>query len=187
MNATEKRIIELINLKKLEGYKYLYNNFYPSLCRFSFRITKNKSESEDIVQDFFLRLWRSNIKIYSKKALTSYLYLSIKNASLNSVRNKSKLTKLGNSQINLFDNLSSNVPSIQQIMIEEEVYRQIHVAINKLSPERQNVILLSMQGLSNLEIANNIGISINTVKTLKLKSYKILRKDLKPAFYTFLL
>lgn len=186
MNVSDDHVIELVNLKKREGFKYLYDYFFPSLCRFSYRITNCLSESEDIIQELFVRLWKSEVTFTSKRSLVSYLYLSTKNASLNALRNRGGEKKVEGENLKSLEKMDSGDPSIQQIMIEEEVHRQVYSAIYELSPERRNIILLSMQGFSNSEIATIAGISINTVKTLKLRSYRILRDSLRPAFYTLL-
>lgn len=186
MNVSDDHVIELVNLKRKDGFKYLYDCFFPSLCRFSYRITNCLSESEDIIQELFVRLWKSDVKFTSKPALVSYLYLSTKNASLNALRHSGKGKKAENNELSLLEKVDNGEASIQQIMIEEEVHRQVYNAIYELSPERRNIILLSMQGFTNSEIAKIAGISINTVKTLKLRSYRILRNRLKPAFYSLL-
>lgn len=174
--------IKLINLKHKDGYKFLYKNYFPSLCRFSSRLTNLPDESEDLVQNIFLRLWKSKITFPSEKAMISYLYLAVKHASLNLIRNRAKMQSIDHKKI---DETESDSFEIHKAMIEEEVSRLVHVAINKLTPERKNVILLSLRGLSNQEIAQQIGISINTVKTLKLRTYRSLRRELKPAFCMF--
>lgn len=79
---------------------------------------------------------------------------------------------------NSSNNLKVADMSILDVMIEEEYYRQIHIAVNNLSPKRRKVILLSMEGLSNKKIAEKIGVSVNTVKTLKFKAYRCLREYL---------
>lgn len=179
MDYSEEIIIKQINLNKIEGYKYLYDNYYSSLCNFSSRFFKQKANSEDVVQDVFLKLWKSNARFNSIKALTSYLYLSVKNASLNAIRNDSKLSDIDISNNSDVQSLRIEDKSIEQTLIEEEYCRQIYNAIGKLSVERKNVILLSMEGLANKEVAEKAGISINTVKTLKLKSYRFLRNELE--------
>jgi RNA polymerase sigma-70 factor (ECF subfamily) len=69
--------------------------------------------------------------------------------------------------------------AIERMIIEEEYVRQIHLAINKLSDERRKIILLSMEGHGNKKIAQSLGISVNTLKTLKRKAYRFLREELK--------
>ena len=186
MKNSEKTIIEQINLKELNGYKFLDDNYYSSLCSFSSHFFKHKTDAQDIVQDVFLRLWKSDSSFNSIKAITSYLFLSVKNASLNAIRNDSKWSDIEITNDNDIRSIRIEDKSIEQILIEEEFYRQIYIAINKLSPERKKVILLSMEGLTNKEIAEKTGISVNTVKTLKLKAYRFLRKELEHPVLLFL-
>ncbi len=185
-NKSEKMIVEQVNQKKMEGFRYLYNNYYPSLCGFSSRFFRQKDLAEDIVQDVFMRLWKSDSSFNSIKALKSYLYFSVKNASLNAIRNDSKLSDV-DVQNNL-DILSLKLEdkTIEQVLIEEEYYRQVYVAIERLSPERKKIILLSLEGLTNKEIADKTNVSINTVKSLKLRAYGVLRKELDWSAFLFL-
>ncbi len=182
----DNKLIGLINKKKLEGYKYLFDCYYPSLCSYSSRFLNYKSDSEDIVQDVFLRLWKSKAKFNSTTALSSYLYNSVKNACLNAIRNNSKMSDISIDEIKDNNILKIDDKSVEQIIIEEEYYRQIYVTINKISPQRKNIILLSMEGFTNKEIANKTGVSINTVKTLKLKAYRFLKEELKLVLFVFL-
>jgi RNA polymerase sigma-70 factor (ECF subfamily) len=64
-------------------------------------------------------------------------------------------------------------------LVEEETYQIIFNAIRTLSPQAQRVIELSLDGLKNQEIANKLSISINTVKTIKLRAFAALRVELK--------
>ncbi|MEN8229495.1 MAG: sigma-70 family RNA polymerase sigma factor [Bacteroidota bacterium] len=177
MSRSDYKIVTSINQKELSGYKYIYDHYYASLCSFSCRFSIRRSDAEDIVQDVILRLWRGDSIFNSLNALTSYLYKSVRNSSLNAIRNNSKMLDTDLSA-NSSNNLKVADMSILDVMIEEEYYRQIHIAVNNLSPKRRKVILLSMEGLSNKKIAEKIGVSVNTVKTLKFKAYRCLREYL---------
>lgn len=179
MNLPADKIVRQINLKNRDGFKYLFENYYPSLCHFSNRFLKDKQEAEDVVQDVFLRLWKSDVRFDSLKALTAFLYQSVRNASLNALRYRAKFTGDGmdGDQAAYLPEMEES--SIERVIIEEEYVRQIHVAINKLLPERRKIILLSMKGLGNKEIAQSLGISVNTLKTLKKKAYRFLRDELE--------
>ena len=72
-------------------------------------------------------------------------------------------------------------------VIEEEVYSMIYKAIDELAPQSKKVILLSLQELSNGEIAEQLGISINSVRTLKQNAYKKLKGLLRDYFYLLFL
>ncbi len=173
------KIINLINRKKSEGYKYLFDHYYFSLCSYSLRFVKNKQDAEDIVQDVFLRLWKGTAKFDTSSSLKAFLYLSVKNASLNHLRYLAKFLNEGFDGKHTLD-IQLEVTSVEQILIEEEYFRHIYLGICKLSPERKKIILLSMKGLANKEIAQSLGVSINTIKTLKRKAYQFLRCELSP-------
>ncbi len=166
-----------INQKKLIGYKYIYDRYYASLCSYCARFSIQNTDAEDIVQDVILSLWKSKSKFNSFKALTCFLYSSIRNASLNALRNDSKMSVSDLSDESL-QNLQTNDNIILDVLIEEEYFRQVHVTISNLTPERKKVILFTMEGLTNREIAEKVGVSVNTVKTLKLKAYRLLRQEL---------
>ena len=82
--------------------------------------------------------------------------------------------------------LEDNTESVLNVMIEEEVHREIIAAISKLPKERRRVVELSMAGFSQEEIAEKMAISVNTVKTQKRKAYAFLREELKHLFIIFL-
>ena len=74
------------------------------------------------------------------------------------------------------------------MVIEEEVQRFIWTEIQHLSEEQQRVISLHLAGKNNVEIADLLHISINTVKTHKARARQILRIKLKDLFFvTFVL
>lgn len=171
MDRIQKSVLEQINSKKIEGYKYLYDNYFASLCSFSAHFVGNRDEAEDIVQEVIIRIWNGRATFNSLAALTSFLYVSVKNASLNTIRDHSKECH-GVDGCNCF---AAEDKIVDQLMIEEEFYRHIYAEVNKLTPERRNIILLSIEGFSNQEIAEKTGVSVNTVKTLKLKTYRLLR------------
>ena len=58
----------------------------------------------------------------------------------------------------------------RDILIEEETYRIIMEAIDALPVQSGRVIKLSLEGKQNKEISENLGISVNTVKSLKYKA-----------------
>ena len=63
--------------------------------------------------------------------------------------------------------------------LEEEVTALVYEALKELSEQARRIVLQTMEGASNAEIAERLEISVNTVKTLKLRAYRILRERLK--------
>jgi RNA polymerase sigma-70 factor (ECF subfamily) len=70
---------------------------------------------------------------------------------------------------------------------EEETYRIIYQAIYGLPHQSRKIILLSLKGYKNPEIAGELQVSLNTVKTLKKNAYRELRDKLKDHVFVFFL
>ena len=75
----------------------------------------------------------------------------------------------------------------ERAMIEEEYYRQIYLAIDTLSEQRQQVIRKALAGKTNEVIAAEMSISVNTVKTLKKNAYEDIRSQVSKVEFAFFL
>ena len=72
-------------------------------------------------------------------------------------------------------------------VIEEETRRLIFTAIDSLPEHCRKVCLLNLEGMDNQEIADELQVSLNTVKFHKKNAYKLLRDKLKDQFYLLFL
>ncbi len=127
---------------------------------------------EDIAQDSFLVYWESEKQFDDLNALKGFLYKTVKNKCLNYLKLKSLR---GDILRNGFD----KEEFLYELVLEEETYRIIHSAVSELAPQSRRIIELSMKGYKNPEIAEELDVSINTIKTLKANAYQLLREKLK--------
>lgn len=169
-------LIKGIQEGDMNAFKRFFESFYPSLHYFANKYLHDEEASSDIVQDAFIYLWTKKSDIYSISSAKSYLFKFVKNRSLNYLRDNHTET------INI-EKVNSET-YFRDIIIEEETYRIIYQAIQSLPPQEQHIIELTLDGLKNHEIATQLGISVNTVKTAKLRAYRRLRLELKDQFFT---
>lgn len=174
MVLPEETLIEYFQEGKETAFKELFQRFYLPLCSFAYRYVKNDHITDDFVQDAFFNVWEKRKDFFLVSAIKSYLYLNVRNACLNwlkhqqvQYRNESELA------LSFYNNEE------QEQMLEEDIHARIYDAIKDLSPQTRKIVLMTMEGLSNPEIASRLNISSNTVKTTKLRAYRILRKKLK--------
>lgn len=180
----EKFILSGINDKNEKAWASLYDYYYAALCVYVNRIVKGSENTEDLVQDVFIAIWNSNKKFDSIQDLTRYLYRACYNNALIYLRNNHiHGTILGNLGIET----DFTADDVYAQTIREEVVRQLYVHIEKLPSEQKKVILLSIEGYSWEEIAEKLGISVNTVKTHKSRGFKSLRLKLQDSVYLFLI
>lgn len=158
-----------------EAFKLLFDDFYRSLCVFAYKYLRDKSEAENIAQEAFIKFWHKREKFDSIYKIKSFLYVVIHNDCLNYLRNKKETVK----DIALFESKQDYCNSI----ISEESLRIFYQAVEKLPAQSRNVIQFSLDGLSNKEIAVEMSISENTVRSLKQTAYKKLKEALKDHYY----
>ena len=72
-------------------------------------------------------------------------------------------------------------------VIEEEVFNSLHNIIKDLPKSSREIMLLALNGLKNQEIADELGISVNTVKTQKKIGYSKVKDKLEPMLQLVLL
>jgi RNA polymerase sigma-70 factor (family 1) len=168
----------------IESMEGIFRAYYPRLCYFACTMLDNKELAEDMVQDVFMRLQGKLDDFIAEKALKSFLYLSVKNACLNHLKHRAIEEKHAETA-----NLSiSEDPVALNNLIRAEVYGEVHLALMELPAGCKNVIKLSFfEGMKNEEIAQQLNVSINTVKTQKKRALQLLRSKMDPGAFALLL
>ena len=170
MALNEQEILRGVNQKDLKAWETLYASYYAALCSYADGIVKDSDTAQDIVQDTLIRIWNSDRTFPDIKELTWYLYRSTYNNALFHLRTQASRQNI-----------------LRKMVAEEVELRKLRELIDRLPEERKKILLMSIQGHSGNEIADLLGISINTVKTQKNRGFKYLREKLKDSVLLFLL
>lgn len=158
-----------------QAFRHIFDMFNNRLCFFADGILHDPSEAEDIVQDAFVKLWDRRWHFRDYQAIKAFLYLSIKNACRNYLKHAKVIEKYLAAQPAEVDE-----DSMMRKIIEAEVLEEVYQALQMLPEGCRKVVNLSyFQGLSNQEVADQLHISVNTVKTQKLRALRTLRVALK--------
>ncbi len=136
--------------------------------------------SKDIVQDVFIKIWEDDIVFKSQNSTKSYLYTAVKNKSLDYLKSK-RYKSTSNLPLTEMEKLETDAFFLREVVVQE-VSGIIEEAINTLPTKCAQVIRLSIKELSNAEIAKELNVSINTIKTQKKIAYKRLKPLLKEYF-----
>ncbi|MBO9585322.1 MAG: RNA polymerase sigma-70 factor [Flavobacterium sp.] len=165
----------------LKEYKGFFNTLYPSLCLFSNKYVEDLEISKDIVQEVFIKVWEDKVAFHDNAAIKSYFYTSVKNRSLDYLKSKPYQTigSIGKTDI---AELETDPFFLREVVISETSII-IEKAVNTLPAKCAQIIKLSIKGLSNAEISEELGISLNTIKTQKKIAYKRLKPLLKDSFF----
>ena len=164
----------------IKEYKNLFDKLYISLCLFSNKYIDDIDISKDLVQDVFIKIWEEKIVFKNENNIKSYLYTSVKNKSLDYLKSK-RYKSTDNFSANQIEQLENESYFLREVVVVE-ASNIIEKAINTLPNKCANIIRLSIKDLKNSEIAEELGISINTVKAQKKIAYKRLKPLLKDYF-----
>ncbi|MEN2402543.1 RNA polymerase sigma-70 factor [Flavobacterium sp. MC2016-06] len=155
--------------------KKIFDTYYEALVSYGCRFLSLRDECEDLVQDIFVDLWEKDLTFPDETSLKVYLYKVTRNKCFNTIKHSKVKDKYAVDNILLLEDDSLFLEQI----LEEEIVRQLHKAIELLPDRKKEIIKMSLIGLKNTEIAEALDIKLQTVKTLKSQSYTILRNQFK--------
>ena len=165
------------------AYELLFRFYYPGLVTFACHIVLDPDEAEEIVQDFFVKLWTDRREIKRAATLKHYFFTSVKNRSLNYLKREKISEKV---RVQLREMIETDRLYQPDLYVESELQSRIKSAFGKLPVRTGEVFTLSrFKGLSNDQIAEQLHISKRTVETHISGALKILREELRD--YVFIL
>lgn len=138
------------------------------------KYTKDALQAEEIVNDVFLKLWADADKITLEHNLKSYIYRSVINHSLNAIK-KSKRTAENEKAFSKTIEEGAEWNPIEANELKLKIYR----SIDQLPEQCQRIFKMSrFEGMKQQEIADELGISIKTVKNHITHAIKQVGKSL---------
>ena len=69
-NTTDERLIEAIRRNDYVSYNKLFERYYGRLCQYVYSLLMDKSDTEDIVQELFLNIWKNRERIETQDQLS---------------------------------------------------------------------------------------------------------------------
>ncbi len=144
----------------------LYKFYYRPLCIYALHYLGDEMLAEDIVQDCFIKFWEKSKteKIAHPK---SYLYMMVRNASLDSLRRMPD-----NKEV-----IETAEKQLDEELVEDSfIEARLWTAIDSLPVQCRKVFLMAKRdGKSYEQISDELKISTNTVRNQVSKALKLLR------------
>ena len=166
------------------AYTYLIDTYHHKLCVYTNSLVKNIYSAEDIVQNVFIKVWEQRARLKSDHAIKSFLYKLAYNEFIDLYRKNQSLFSLEKTYHDALNAvvLEDDSESFQRIL------KVVNKEIESLPPKCKEVFILSKkEGLTNIEIAEHLDVSIKTVEAQITKAFSILRSSLEEKVKTVLL
>ncbi len=182
--SEEKQLFDRIKNGDEKAFETFFHKYYGHLCLYATKIINNNSAAEEIVQDFFVKIWEKRGQTNIETSIKNYLFRSVRNLCFNYIQHNKTKIKYTQKVISELENNFSDDDNYPEI----ELTQKIEESINSLPEKRKEIFKLSRQeGLKYKEIAEKLNISIKTVETQMSLAIKTLRDKLKnySSFFTF--
>ncbi|MNK03629.1 ECF RNA polymerase sigma factor SigW [compost metagenome] len=177
----------LINLMKSHNqvaFVCIYDRYWSEMYTCAFHIFPHRETCEDLIHDVFLYLWTSRERL-EIKSLRDYLYIAIKNKSLNKIRSRKQLVEITEEK---HEHFVSDAASDGQLLLQE-IDGVFENGILSLPEKCREILILSRkEHLSNKEIAARLNISPKTVENqinIGLRKIRFLMGDFMILIFIF--
>ena len=183
--SDEARLITHLQKGEEDAFEYIFRKYHNGLYLFALNFLKDRYAAENVVEDFFCSLWENACRLSINTSLRGYLFKSVYNSCLKYLRHhkveQNFLTEL-HFDLNHDTNysLKSGLGQTEKNLISEELSDKINEAIDTLPPQRRKIFYLNrFHKKTYSEIADELAVSINTVKTQMARALKKLRIELQ--------
>jgi RNA polymerase sigma-70 factor (ECF subfamily) len=163
-----------------DAFRQLVERHSRSLYRSAYRIVGNAADADDVVQETFLRTYRSLTRFDARASFTTWIHRIAINCSLDLIDSRKRRGTHASEDEDL-DRLVSSDAMPDRVVLGSEMQRAIAAAMNELSGnERTAFVLRHFEGMPLEEIGQILGTRLNATKNTVFRAVKKLREQLQP-------
>jgi RNA polymerase sigma-70 factor, ECF subfamily len=158
----------------------LYDRYSRTVFGVGLKILSDRSMAEELVQEVFLKVWRSSGTFDpSRGSFSTWLYRVTRSVALDLYRKRAhRIRQVADGQLHIAAERDSSAGP-QELVDESWLSWRVSRALEVLDASHREVIDLAyFGGLSQREISERTGVPLGTVKTRTARAYKSLRKEL---------
>jgi RNA polymerase sigma-70 factor (family 1) len=148
------------------------------LYHFVWKLTQNETDTKDIIQTCYARLWQNIATVDDTHEVLPLLFTYARNLVIDHLRKKARQRQLMH-QLQQDTIPLQAIPQAEQLILYKERLHQLQSTIDQLPAKRKKIFtLVKQEGLSHQKVADQLGISPATVEKQVGLSLKFLRKEM---------
>jgi RNA polymerase sigma-70 factor, ECF subfamily len=171
VSISESQLVALLKERNEQAFTILYDNYSAVLYGIIFKIVNDEDRAKDILQDAFIKIWRSFESYDSAKGSIFTWMLNIaRNSAIDNLRSKSNRVEIRN------DDSGVSMTGNDTMFLHHLDYIGMKEVLAGLKDDYRNVIdILYFKGYTQEEAARVMNIPLGTVKTRARAAISILR------------
>ena len=152
-------------------FKAFFETFFIPVYTLMQRYTGERELSRDFTQEAFVRVFEHWGEFETEETAKAFLYIVARRIYLDHCKHQ----KIENQYQNRVNEEELEEYDFLKEVTQQEVSRILYDAVVKLPSQTRSIILLNLKGFNNTEVAERLGVSVNTIKSLKKSAYVTLR------------
>lgn len=174
-DLTDQELMGLVQAGDYSPAAVLYDRYSTRIYNFAYRFLRNAEAAEDATQEVFVKMIKHAHQFNGEAKLSTWLFSITANLCRDHLRKADNKAKDDEEALIAIPAPAEQSP--QHLLETKETERRVREALQKLTPEQREAILLSRyQGLSYAEIAQISGCSEGAVKTRVFRAMETLKK-----------
>lgn len=177
LTEEDVELITAIKRRNKRVFEAFYKKYYKQLFAIAYRYSGQAQAAEEIVHDVFITIWNKADQLNIQQSMKSYLFRAVVNSSLNFIKKEKSTAQKQLAYMKIYD---ENSDDTHDKHAEEELLNRLEDALKLLPEKCRQVMYLSRFGkLKQQEIADQMNISIKTVKNHLTYGFQKLREHLE--------
>jgi len=178
-SADDHILVKRVQAGNREAFDELVKRYYGAVYNLAAHSIQNGEEREDVIQEIFLKAYRSISGFRFQAAFSTWLYSIAKNMLIDISRKKHPLQVSIEKEaggIRIGDTLSDSRDDPEKRLMENNAEISLRKALMNLEENHKQILILrEMEGLSYMELSKALGINIGTVKSRLARAREELR------------
>ncbi len=184
---TDQELLAYMRNGNQLAFESIFNKYAEDLFIYAHKKLNNKEESQDIVQDIFIYLFKNKEQLQDIQNLASYLYKAVLNKIFDLYKHKYVVNEYANTHSDEFKGQNYYVGT-DFLIREKELKMLIDSTIDKMPDRMREVFVLKkFEHLSTKQIAERLNLSELTVSTHLKKATRLLKSNIEEFLILFLL
>ncbi|WP_461633383.1 RNA polymerase sigma factor [Labilibaculum euxinus] len=174
MENHEQDIISKFKRGDESGLRLFFDLYYVPLCAYAHKYFDSIDQAEDIVQEAFITLWEKNRLIHFTGSIKAYLFSIVRNNSINKIKqeNRYRFEEIENKAYGIIEDKFESQELDER---KSKLYQEIDLLPKQCKKVFEAIVFEKMK---YAEIAAELNVSVNTVKTHYSRALKQLRSNL---------
>ena len=184
-DVPEKDLVRRAQARDLDAYAELMQRYQRRIYALIYNMTGNNEDTEDLIQDVFLKAYSALEKFQGKSSFYTWVYRIAVNRTINFVKKRKKRQAASLNDVDsgverdeAYVELSSKSTPFRDAR-NSEIFEKLNAALQKLSEKHRTVVVMhDIEGIPHDRIAEIIGVSSGTVRSRLFYARRQLQADL---------